>query len=354
MAFLPPRGEGVFSEHLYRLFLLAYPRSFREEYACEMVLLFRDAYREASCQQGAWGVLRFWGDVLVDFVKSACVQWFTHWTRHNEHDFVLAGKEQLAAMTLHFKLNVAQRTDLGRKRAHNEDNLVSVVPEEQQLLRDKGALFVVADGWGDSHERGEVASELTIRRVRDDYYQNRQDDISTALQKAIKQANRAIFQANEAEHTQGNSEFDMGATCVAAVLHEQKLYAANVGDSRIYVLHEGQLRQVTRDHSLVALMVEKGEITSAQVRVHEKRDQIYRPLGVPEVEVDLFTETVQEGDTLLLCTDGLWVLLEDDEMCAIIEGSGPEESAQHLIARANEAGGPDNVTAIVVRVSAAS
>jgi serine/threonine protein phosphatase PrpC len=353
MAALPPRGEGAFSEHLYRLLLLAYPRPFREEYASEMVLLFRDAYQEASRQQRALGVLRFWSNVLVDLAKSAGVQWLTHWTPADEHDLALAGKEQLAVMTLQFKLNVAQRTDVGRKRASNEDNLVSVVPEEPQLLQDKGALFVVADGWGDSHERGEAASELTIQHIRDVYYQNRQDDIPPALQKAIRHANEAIYRANEAEHAQGNSEFDMGATCVAAVLHEQKLYAANIGDSRVYVLHEGHLRQVTRDHSLVARMVERGEITPAQVRTHEKRDQIYRSLGVPEVEVDLFTETVQEGDTLLLCTDGLWVLLEDDEMRAIIEGSGLEESAPHLITRANEAGGTDNITAIVVRVSAA-
>ena len=122
----------------------------------------------------------------------------------------------------------------------------------------------------------------------------------------------------------------------------------------VHALHAGQLRQITRDHSIVAQMVERGEITPAQVRTHEKRNQMYRSLGEkPELEVDLFTEPVEEGDTLILCTDGLWEMIEDDDLRAIIEQYGPDESVQRLIARANEAGGPDNVTAIVVRVSAA-
>lgn len=110
-------------------------------------------------------------------------------------------------------------------------------------------------------------------------------------------ANVSIYQANEAVKTQDTSDLAMGATCVAAVLHDQLLYAANVGDSRVYVLHEGQLRQVTRDHSVVAQLVESGEITPAEARTHEKRNVIYRSLGLSEVEADLFTEPVQAGDT---------------------------------------------------------
>jgi serine/threonine protein phosphatase PrpC len=352
MAAPSPRRESAFSERLYRFLLLAYPRAFREEYAAEMLLIFRDAYHEALQRQRTLGVLRLWRDMLGDLVKTVCIQRVQSWVQHGGRDFALAGKEQLA-MTLPFRLHVAQRTDVGRKRANNEDNLISVVPENQQLLQNRGALFVVADGMG-GHDLGEVASELTIQQVKDTYYHNLQSDIPTSLRDAIKQANIAICQANEARREPGEHGYGMGATCVAAVLHEQMLYAANVGDSRVYVLHESQLRQITRDHSIVAQMVERGEITPAQVRTHEKRNQIYRSLGEkPELEVDLFTEPVQEGDTLILCTDGLWEMMEDEELGAIIEQYGPEESVQHLIARANEAGGTDNVTAIVVRVSAA-
>lgn len=352
MASSPSSRENAFSERLYRLLLLAYPRAFREEYGSEMFLVFRDAYREASRRQGLLGVLRLWSDVFSDYVKTVCIQRVNSWVQRDWRDLALAGKEQLA-MTLPFRLQVAQRTETGRKRPNNEDNLVSVVPEDRQLLQDKGALFVVADGMG-GHDLGEVASELTIQQVKDAYYHDLQNDIPTALQHAVKQANIAICQANETRRGQGEDGFGMGATCVAAVLHEQMLYAANVGDSRVYVLHAGQLRQITRDHSIVAQMVERGEITLAQVRTHEKRNQIYRSLGEkPELEVDLFTEPVEEGDTLILCTDGLWEMMEDDDLRAIVEQYGLDESVQHLIARANEAGGPDNVTTIVVRVSAA-
>lgn len=347
MEHLPESHSSAFSERLYRLLLLAYPRAFREEYASEMLLVFRDAYRDALCQEGAPGMLRLWGNFLYDFVKTVCIEHAKNWQKHGGHDFALAGKEQLI-MTFPFTLNVAQRTDIGRIRANNEDNLISVVPQDNQLLQEKGALFVVSDGMG-GHERGEVASELTIQKVKEYYYQDRQDDIPTALQEAIKQANAAIYRASS-----GSGASSMGATCVAAVLHDQMLYAANVGDSRVYVLREGQLRQVTRDHSLVAQLVENGEITPAQARTHEKRNVIYRSLGQPEVEIDLFSEPVQEGDTLILCTDGLCNVLEDEELRTIVEQHGPEESVQQLIACANEAGGPDNVTAIVVRVSAAA
>ena len=350
MAYPSPSRHSALSERLYRLLLLAYPRAFREEYTSEMLLAFRDAYRETSRRQGTLGVLHLWSDFFYDFVKTVCIEYVRSWMQHGRRDFALAGKEQLA-MTLQFTLDVAQRTDIGRTRATNEDNLISVVPQDSRLLQTKGALFVVSDGMG-GHSRGEVASALAVQKVKEYYYQDLQDDIPTALQEAIKQANLTIYQANEAEMTPGASGFDMGATCVAAVLHDQMLYAANVGDSRVYVLHEGQLRQVTRDHSLVAQLVERGQITPAEARTHEKRNQIYRALGLPEVEVDLFTEPVQEGDTLILCTDGLSGVVEDEDLRAIVEQYGPEEGVQHLIARANEEGGPDNVTAIVVRVSA--
>jgi PPM family protein phosphatase len=347
----PPSRESAFSERLYRLLLLAYPRAFREEYMSEMLLAFRDAYRETSYWQGTPGVLRLWSDFFCDFVKTVCIEHVRSWMQRGGRDFALAGKEQLA-MTLQFTLDVAQRTDIGRTRSTNEDNLISVVPQDSHLLQAKGALFVVSDGMG-GHSRGEVASALAVQKVKEYYYQDLQDDIPTALRQAIKQANVTIYQANEAERVRGGSGFGMGATCVAAVLHDQMLYAANVGDSRVYVLHEGQLRQVTRDHSMVAQLVERGQITPAEARTHEKRSQIYRSLGQPEVEADLFSEPVQEGDTLILCTDGLSGVVEDEDLRAIVEQYSPEESVQHLIARANEEGGPDNVTAIVVRVSAA-
>ncbi|HEU5347191.1 MAG TPA: protein phosphatase 2C domain-containing protein [Ktedonobacterales bacterium] len=339
------------SERLYQLLLLAYPRAFREEYAAEMLLTFRDAYCEASRERGVVGVLPLWGDFFYDFVKTVCLEHTRSWMARDGREFALSGQEQLAATTLPFVLRVAQRTDIGRARASNQDRSIALVPEDDSPARARGALFVVSDGMG---RRGEIASEIVTQQVRDHYYRNQVDDLPTALQKAIGQASAAIRQANETERIGAAGSRDMGATCVAAVLHERLLYVANVGDSRAYVLHAGQLRQVTRDHSLVARLVERGELTPAAARAHPKPNVIYRALGHLDAEVDLFIERVHEGDTLILCTDGLCGVVEDEELRAIVERYTPEESVQYLIARANAGGGPDNITAVVVRLSAFS
>jgi protein phosphatase len=337
------------SERLYRLLLLAYPRAFREEYASEMVLAFRDAYREAVCERGTAGVLSLWGDLLYDFVNAVCTEHVRMWMARARRMVALTGQEELA-MTVSFVLHVAQETDIGRTRACNEDGCVSLVPDNHSLLESRGALFVVADGMG-GHGRGDVASELVVRQVKDTYYQDLQDELPAALRNAVEQAGAAVCRANEAERLGGAGGPEMGATCVAAVLHERTLYVANVGDSRAYVLRAGRLRQVTRDHSLVAQLVERGELSPAAARTHPQRNLIYRALGIPDAEVDLFGEPISDGDMLILCTDGLCGVLEDDEIRAIVERYDPDESARRLIARANALGGPDNVTAVVVRVA---
>jgi serine/threonine protein phosphatase PrpC len=353
MEYPPPRRNSALSERVYRLLLLAYPRAFREEYASEMLLVFQDAYRKALCKQGILGilgVLSFWRDFFCDFIKTVCIEHARHWTQRGARDFLLVGKH-LFALTPQFTLDIAQHTDIGLTRASNEDDVIAVVPQDRHLLRTKGVLFVVSDGMA-NHSHGEVASKLTIENVKEYYYQKCQDDIPTTLQEAIKQANSAICQANTAKMVQRAKDFDIGATCAAAVLHDRMLYVANVGDSRVYVLHQDQLRQITRDHSQVAQFVERGEITPAQARIHEKRHLIYRWLGLPDVEIDLFAEEVCEGDTVILCTDGLCGVVEDEALRAIVEQYDPAEGVQHLIAQANAEGGPDNVTAIVIRISA--
>jgi protein phosphatase len=342
----PGQPRGI-SEYLYRLMLHAYPRPFRDEYATQMLLVFRDVQADAS---GGWSLLRLWRDVTRDFVASLSVQWTRYWMSGIKNASLLVGKEQLV-MALPFTLNVAQQTDTGLTRPSNEDNLIVVMPQNQQLLQSRGALFVVSDGLG-GHSKGEIASQLAVQTVNETYYQDVEKDIPTALKDALTQANAIIYQAGD---EQADAEdCPMGATCVAAVLHEHTLYAANVGDSRVYVVHGGQLRQITRDHSLVAQMIERGELTAEEARTHEQRNIIYRALGShAEVEIDLFTEPAAEGDIIILCTDGLSSVVPEEDVQAIVEHYPPTESVERLIARANDAGGPDNVTAIVVRVSVA-
>jgi len=251
-----------------------------------------------------------------------------------------------SALSKQLRLDVAQLTDVGRKRPHNEDNMAYVIPKDPQVMIKKGALFVVADGMG-GHAAGEVASEIAVDTVSYAYYQEDDDDIAVSLLRAIKRANTLIHQ-RAAENMLRSG---MGTTCVAGVLRGNTAYIANVGDSRTYLVRNGQVRQISQDHSWVAEQVRAGLLTEEQARSHAQRNVITRCLGTQaDVEVDIFAEELEEGDSFILCSDGLSGFISDDDLRAIVNQYMPQESVYHLVERANENGGPDNITAIVVRV----
>jgi serine/threonine protein phosphatase PrpC len=251
-----------------------------------------------------------------------------------------------SALSKQLRLDVAQLTDVGRKRPHNEDNMAYVIPKDSQVMAKKGALFIVADGMG-GHAAGEVASEIAVDTVSNVYYQDDSEDIPLSLMNAIKRANALIHQ-RAAENMMRSG---MGTTCVAAVLRGGVAYIANVGDSRAYMVRHSQSKQISQDHSWVEEQVRAGLLTKDQARSHAQRNVITRCLGTqPEVEVDIFTEVLQEGDTFVLCSDGLSGPVAEDDLRSIINQYLPSESVYHLVERANENGGPDNITAIVVRV----
>jgi serine/threonine protein phosphatase PrpC len=244
------------------------------------------------------------------------------------------------------RLDVAQLTDVGRKREHNEDNMAYVIPKDTMAMIQKGALFIVADGMG-GHAAGEVASEIAVDTVSNTYYQDDHDDVPAALLYAIRRANTAIHQ-RAAENMLRNG---MGTTCVAAVLRGNVAYIANVGDSRAYLIRKSRIKQVSQDHSWVAEQVRAGLLTEEQARTHAQRNVITRSLGTqPDVEIDIFREVLEEGDTLVLCSDGLSGLVSDEDLMHTVEQFVPQESVYHLVEHANESGGPDNITAIVARV----
>jgi serine/threonine protein phosphatase PrpC/predicted negative regulator of RcsB-dependent stress response len=246
------------------------------------------------------------------------------------------------------RLDVAQLTDVGRKREHNEDNMAYVIPKDAQVMARKGALFVMVDGGG--HVAGEVASEIALDTVSNAYYQDENDRVPNSLLQAIRRANAAIHQ-RAAENTSRNG---MRTTCVAAVLRGNLAYIANVGDSRAYFVRKSRIYQISQDHSQAAEMVRAGLLTEEQARTHVRRRRtvITRSLGTQlDVETDVFREVLKEGDTLLLCTDGLWNLVNDTEILRIInQFPAPRESVYHLIEAANKNGGPDNITALVAHV----
>src|SRR2546425_12774471 len=221
-----------------------------------------------------------------------------------------------------------------------------VIPKDPQVMTKKGALFIVADGMG-GHAAGEVASEIAVDTVSNVYYQDDSDDVAISLLHAIKRANGLIHQ-RAAENMLRSG---MGTTCVAAVLRGNTAYIANVGDSRAYIVRGGQVKQVSQDHSWVAEQVRAGLLTEDQARTHAQRNVITRCLGTQaDVEIDVFTERLKEADTLVLCSDGLSGLISDEDMRRIVSQFVPQESVYHLVERANDNGGPDNITAIVVHV----
>jgi serine/threonine protein phosphatase PrpC len=244
------------------------------------------------------------------------------------------------------RLEVADLTDVGRKREINEDSVTLVVPKDARMMEHKGALFIVADGMG-GHAAGEVASEMAVELIRDRYYADPNSDAVESLTRALKEANEAIFRrANELAGRAG-----MGTTCVAAVLKGAVAYVMNVGDSRAYLVRNGLMKLVTQDHSWVAEQVRAGMLTEDQARVHVHRHVITRALGTQsDVEPDVFIEPLQEGDSLLLCSDGLSGYVSDLDISAMVNSPDPQASVHALIDRANEHGGPDNITAVVVRV----
>lgn len=315
MKTLPTKHDQGFSYQLYRLLLFCYPAEFRRIYAREMARLFRDCYREAMQQQGKWGVTRLWALMLYDLVTSLFIEHFRAFIARCKRLFSIEERQVQTLMNITF----AQRTDIGLTRKSNEDSALSFLPEDPQILAKKGALFVVADGLG-GHARGEEASRLAVSAIQDAYYRDKRDEIGLVLRQAVEQANARIYQENQSEPPQPASDKIMGSTCVAAVLQDDTVYVANVGDSRAYIVRAGQVKQLTVDHSVVAEQVRAGLLKPEEVANHPQRNMITRCLGEEgNVEVDIFTEKVQGGDLILLCTDGLTHYLNDEELGKIVQ-----------------------------------
>jgi serine/threonine protein phosphatase PrpC len=241
-------------------------------------------------------------------------------------------------------LEVATLTDTGRARPHNEDSVDYHVPQDPHLMDGKGAIYLVADGMG-GHQAGEVASHEAIKMVIDQYYSDLTHDVGTSLVRAYKAANRSIYDEAQSDP----SKTGMGTTLVAAVIVGSKVSVANVGDSRAYLVSQGRIAQITEDHSWVQEQIRAGLLTREQARLHPQRNVVTRALGSkPSVEVDLFEGQLAEGDALLLCSDGMSGLVEDWEIEAIAREQSPQDAVRSLVAKANERGGLDNITVLIV------
>ncbi|MBR6256880.1 MAG: Stp1/IreP family PP2C-type Ser/Thr phosphatase [Lachnospiraceae bacterium] len=242
------------------------------------------------------------------------------------------------------KLSSYSLTDIGKLRKLNQDYVfTSEVPVG--TLPD---LFIVADGMG-GHKAGEYASKCAVETMVSQINSSPERGCIRVISNAIREANRRV----RAKAMSDDNYFGMGTTLVVASIDEDGLCVANVGDSRLYLISNGEIRQVTVDHSLVEEMVQMGELERKSARNHPDKNIITRAVGVmEEVDPDFFeVEDLVVGDMILMCSDGLSNMLEDSEIMGIIEGEGTlKDKAQRLVAAANMNGGRDNITVILVRV----
>ncbi len=247
-------------------------------------------------------------------------------------------------------IEAASLTDVGRQRANNEDSYLYWEPDSDEDFRRKGRLAIVADGMG-GYEGGQEASRLAVETVRSVYDNAFSGDPQTTLSAAFEAAHQNI-QRFALEHPQF---YGMGTTCTALSLVGRQLHFAHVGDSRLYLIRAGSITRLTRDHSYVGRLVESGIVRSEDAESHPQRHILTAALGsgrdvaphIPDQPVPL-----EEGDSLLLCSDGLWGVVGDADLARITQADMPAEACQKLVNLALERGGPDNITVLILRVSA--
>ena len=232
-------------------------------------------------------------------------------------------------------MNAAGKSDVGRLRTNNED---------AYAVHEREGLMIVADGMG-GHEAGEVASRQAVEVIYNAVSNGGAPESAprTRLRTAFRTANDAILRAAQ---QRGNN---MGTTATVALILEDRLHVAQVGDSRAYLLREGTLTQLTQDHSVVQELVTAGLLSREGAEVHPHRNVLTRALGqMDDVEVDVATHVLQPEDLLLLCTDGLTTMLSDEEIRGTLAtNTSLDEAADTLVEQANDRGGNDNITVVV-------
>ena len=251
---------------------------------------------------------------------------------------------------------VGSGRNVGRQRTNNEDSLftlTSTIAVDSTSL--PFGIFIIADGMG-GHKNGEVASEIAVRSVSK-YIMNKlfdpifgtspeipSESLQDIMSSSVHEAHRSIT-----KHASGG-----GSTLTAVLLMGTQMTIAHIGDSRAYsIFLDGRMQTLTRDHSLVKRLEELGQITSEEAAVHPQKSMLYRALGQGEPsDPDVFTASLPQPGYLLLCSDGLWNVVSDEEIFTIVTSSpNPQRACQNLVDAANAAGGPDNIVAIIVRMS---
>jgi len=246
-------------------------------------------------------------------------------------------------------IELASLTDLGCQRENNEDRHGFWQPASDEEFARKGCLAVVADGMG-GYEGGQEASRIAVETVQQIYSQSPAGDPQQLLADGLIQSHQRILQYAE-EHP---NLLGMGTTCTAIAVVGKKLYFAHIGDSRLYLLRGSNISHLTRDHSYVGRLVESGAITQADAETHAQRHILTAALGagdeiVPDIPAGPLA--LHTGDTLILCSDGLWGPVKDNEIAEAVADRSPAEGCRRLVELARERGGPDNITVEIIRLS---
>lgn len=231
-------------------------------------------------------------------------------------------------------------TDIGKRREMNQDYVFT----SETAVGNLPNLFLVADGMG-GHKAGEYASRFTVDTIVESVKASRETEPVAIMKEAVTKANELLIEEARADEKKSG----MGTTIVVATILGKKLYVANVGDSRLYLVNR-EISQITRDHSLVEEMVRLGEMDKAEAKDHPDKNVITRAIGaIPDVVIDFFEVELEEEDTVLMCSDGLTNMIEDEDIKKIILTQRDiAEKAEKLIMTANENGGKDNITVVVI------
>lgn len=235
-------------------------------------------------------------------------------------------------------------TNVGKSRTVNQDYVLCEVCAVGCLPN----LFLVADGMG-GHNGGDFASRFCVNTVRAFVEEQKDAQVVSVLREAIGKANHDLLE----EASQQPDLIGMGTTMVAATIDGNDLYVANVGDSRLYIQRGNELEQITEDHSLVEVMIRNGELKREEARFHPQKNVITRALGgSAEVDVDFFEVDLSDADRILMCSDGLSNMIDDKEIADIMSchAGHVEDMVRELVDRANEYGGKDNITALVIEL----
>lgn len=235
-------------------------------------------------------------------------------------------------------MRVGYKTDKGNVRENNEDHM---------LVDKEMGLFIVTDGMG-GPQGGEVASKMAVDLVSSYLSKNiiNTKDVSSVIENSVVQANKAIKMRAEKD----NNLKGMGTTIVFALYHNNKIYITNVGDSRIYLIRNNKIKQITKDHSLVAELIDAGDISKDDARKHHLRHILSNAIGVKnKVQAEITEFSLENTDGLLLCSDGLTDMITDKEIGEIVlKGDDPQRTSEKLVELANKKGGRDNITVVLV------